>query len=92
MLPSWIMLSSLNGHVYEYIKEYAQTDESKISLPPYDVDLKKSNKFLAEESIEMIRSIRYLHGLGSEEISKLASELIEKYSSDDNSSDHVQSV
>jgi hypothetical protein len=85
-----IMLSSLDGLVSEYIKEFAQIDKSKISLPPYDVDLKQSNKFLAEESIEMIRSIRYLHGLGGEEVSKLASELIEKYSSDDNSSDHVQ--
>jgi hypothetical protein len=73
-----IMLTSLDGLVFDYIKEFAQIDESKISLPPYNVDLKKSNKFLAEESIEMIRSIRYLHGLGSEEISKLASELTEK--------------
>ena len=72
------MLTSLDGLVFDYIKEFAQIDESKISLPPYNVDLKKSNKFLAEESIEMIRSIRYLHGLGSEEISKLASELTEK--------------
>ena len=85
-------MSSLYGPVYEYIKEYSQIDESKISLPPYDVDLKKSNTFLAKESIEMIRSIRYLYGLGNEEVSKEASELIEKYSSDDNSSDHVQSV
>ena len=87
-----IMLSSLDGLVSKYIMEYAQIDISKISLPPYDVDLKKSNKFLAEESIEMIRSMRYLHGLGSEKVRKLASELIEKYSSDENSSDHVQSV
>jgi hypothetical protein len=87
-----IMLSSLNGPIYEYIKEYAQINEEKISLPPYDVNLKKSNKFLAEESIEMIRSIRYLYKLGCEEVSKEASELIEKYSSDDNSSDHVQSM
>lgn len=86
------MLSSLKGPIYEYIKEYAQIDESKISLPPYDVDLKKSNKFLVEESIEMIRSIRYLYGLGSEEVNKEASELIEKYPSEDNSSDYIQSV
>jgi hypothetical protein len=87
-----IMLSSLDGLVSDYIGEYAQIDKSKISLPPYDVDLKKSNKFLAKESIEMIRSIHYLYKLGNEELSKEASELIEKYSSDDNSSDHVQSV
>lgn len=95
-----IMLSSLKGPIYNkektyiilYNKEYAQIDEEKISLPPYDVDLKKSNKFLAEESIEMIRSIRYLYGLGSEEVNKEASELIEKYSSEDTSSDYIQSV
>jgi hypothetical protein len=86
------MMSSLYGPIYDYIKEYSQIDVDKISLPPYDVDLKKSNKFLAEESIEMIRSIHYLYKLGNEELSKEASELIEKYSSDDNSSDHVHSV
>jgi hypothetical protein len=84
-----IMLMSLDGLVSDYIKEFVQIDVSKISLPPYNVDLKKSNKFLAEESIEMIRSIRYLHGLGSEEISKLSSELTEKSPLNDNSSDHV---
>ena len=70
------MMSSLYGPIYEYIKEYSQIDESKISLPPYDVDLKKSNKFLAKESIEMIRSIHYLYKLGNEELSNEASELI----------------
>jgi hypothetical protein len=54
------MISSLNHPVYEYIKEYAQIDESKIYLPPYDITLKNPNRFLANESREMIRAIYYM--------------------------------
>ena len=84
------MISSLNHPVYEYIKEYAQIDESKIYLPPYDITLTKPNGFLVEESREMIRSIFYLYGLGSEKANKEASDLAERYSRYDDSSDHVQ--
>jgi hypothetical protein len=85
-----LMISSLNHPVYEYIKEYAQRDESKIYLPPYNIALKNPNGFLANELREMIRAIFYLYGLGSEETNKEASDLTERYSPYDDSSDHVQ--
>jgi hypothetical protein len=50
------------------------------------------SNLLAEESREMIRSIFYLYGLGSEETNKKASDLIERYSTYDESSDHGRSV
>ena len=87
-----LMISSLKHPVYEYIKEYAQIDESKIYLPPYDIALKNPNEFLANESREMIRAIFYLYGLGNEETNKEASDLMEKYSSYDESSDDVRSL
>ena len=84
------MISSLNHPVYEYIKEYAQIDESKIYLPPYEITLANPNGFLTKESTEMIRSIFYLYGLGSEGTNKEVSDLTERYSTYHDSSDDVQ--
>jgi hypothetical protein len=63
-------------------------EESKIYLPPCDIILKNTNRFLMEESGNMIRSIFYIYGLGTEQTTKEASDLIEKYNQTrDNSAD-----
>jgi hypothetical protein len=74
-----LMISGLDHPVYEYLKEYAQIDESKIYLPPYDITSKITDRFLTTESKEMLRSIFYLYGLGHEQANKEASDLIERY-------------
>jgi hypothetical protein len=83
-----LMVSSLDHPVYEYIKEYAQLEESKIYLPPYDIIPKNTNRFLVKESGNMISSIFHIYGLGSEQTNKEFSELIERYNQTrDNSAD-----
>lgn len=83
-----LMISGLDHPVYEYIKEYAHFDESKVFLSSDDIIPKDTNKFLKTELSEMVRSLFNIYLLGHEHMNKEAADIMQRSETQRNSSDH----